>query len=74
MLDVSLYDQHDLENKIIIWRKYNDYPRSFRVTDQFIDATEMLISEYDLYAIHYADGFYKVDTDYPCLFIVKELY
>lgn len=40
--------------------------------DQNIGSKEMLILEWGLYAIHYCDEFYKVDTDYPYLFVLKE--
>lgn len=73
MLDIKLYDQHDLENKVIIWRKSDeDYPKSFLVMNQNIWSKEMLILEWGLYATHYCDEFYKVDTDYPYLFVLKE--
>lgn len=73
MLDIKLYDQHDLENKVIIWRKVDeDYPKSFLVMNQNIGSKEMLILEWGLYGAHYCDEFYKVDEDYPYLFVLKE--
>lgn len=73
MLDASLYDQHDLQNKTIIWLKYGYY-KSFHIEEQCVGGDAMVISECSLYAMHEADEFYKVDTDYLGLFIVKELY
>lgn len=36
MIDIWLYDQHDLENKVIIWRKSDeDYPYLFVLKERF---------------------------------------
>lgn len=72
MVNIMLYDQHNLENKVIIWQRGANYPKSFLIMDQCIGQEEMLILQWDLYAIHYSDEFYKVDSDYPDLFILKE--
>ena len=51
MLDASLYDQHDLQNKTIIWLKYGYY-KSFHIEEQCVGGDTMVISECSLYAIH----------------------
>lgn len=73
MFIAKIYDQHDLQNKTIIWCRYN-YPKTFHVEEQCIGMNSMVISECSLYRIHECDEFHKVDIDYPSLFIAKELY
>ena len=71
MIDIQLYDKHDLQNKTIIWYKYGQY-KSFHIEEQCVGGDTMVISECHLYKIHEANEFYKVDIDYDGLFIVKE--
>lgn len=75
MIRIQLYDKHELQNKILIW--YNNptnRPISFIVMSPNIDEEEMDVDTDGLYSPHFNDTFYKTDTDYPNLFLLKEKY
>lgn len=75
MIRIQLYDKHELQNKILIW--YNNptnRPVSFIVMSPNISEEEMDVDTDGLYSPHFNDTFWKTDTDYPNLFLLKEKY
>lgn len=75
MIDIALYDQHDLENKILIWcRNPASQLISFRIMQANIGEEYMDVCSGGPYSPHFDDIFWKTDIDYPNLFLVKELY
>ena len=75
MIRIQLYDKHELQNKILIW--YNNptnRPISFIVMSPNISEEEMDVDTDGLYNPHFNDTFWKTDTDYPNLFLLKEKY
>lgn len=75
MIRIQLYDKHELQNKILIW--YNNptnRPISFIVMSPHIGEEEMDVDTDGLYSPHFNDIFWKTDTDYPNLFLLKEKY
>lgn len=75
MIDRDLYDNHDLDNKIIIWDLSwrNEY-KSFKILSQRIGLDGMNIGKSDLFHSYRDTIFWKQDTDLPQLFVVKKLY
>lgn len=75
MIDRALYDNYDLNNKIIIWfTRYSHTYKCFKVISQRIGCDGMSISGFGLYTSYMDDIFWKQDMDAPDLFVVKELY
>lgn len=75
MIRIQLYDKHELQNKILIW--YNNptnRPISFIVMSPNIGEEEMDVDTDGLYSPHFNNTFWKADTDYPNLFLLKEKY
>lgn len=75
MIRIQLYDKYELQNKILIW--YNNptnRPISFIVMSPNIGEEEMDVDTDGLYSPHFNDTFWKTDTDYPNLFLLKEKY
>ena len=75
MIRIQLYDKHDLQGKILIW--YNNptnRPISFIVMSPNIGEEEMDVDTDGLYSPHFNSTFWKTDTDYPNLFLLKEKY
>lgn len=75
MIQIQLYDKHELQNKILIW--YNNptnRPISFIVMSPNIGEEEMDVYTDGLYSPHFNGTFWKTDTDYPNLFLLKEKY
>ena len=75
MIRIQLYDKHELQNKILIW--YNNptnRPISFIVMSPNIGEEEMDVDTDGLYSPHFNSTFWKTDTDYPNLFLLKEKY
>lgn len=75
MIRRDLYDNQDLDNKIIIWDLSwcNEY-KSFKILSQRIDLDGMNIGECDLFHSYEDTIFWKQDIDLPRLFVVKKLY
>lgn len=75
MIRRDLYDNQDLNNKIIIWElsRRNEY-KSFKILSQRIGLDSMNIGECDLFRSYGDTIFWKQDTDLPRLFVVKKLY
>lgn len=75
MIRRDLYDKQDLDNKIIIWHLNwrNEY-RTFKILSQRIDLDGMNVFKCDLFRSYGDTIFWKQDTDFPRLFVVKELY
>ena len=75
MIRRDLYDKQDLDNKIIIWHVHwrNEY-RTFKILSQRIDLDGMKVFKCDLFRSYGGTIFWKQDTDFPQLFVVKELY
>lgn len=75
MIRIGLYDKHDLQGKILIW--FNNptrMPISFTVMSLNIGEEEMDVYTDGLYNPHFDSTFWKTDTDYPNLFLLKEKY
>lgn len=75
MIRIQLYDKHELQNKILIW--YNNptnRPISFIVMSPNIGEEEMDVGTDGPYSPHFNETFWKTDTDYPNLFLLKEKY
>ena len=75
MIRIQLYDKHELQNKILIW--YNNptnRPISFIVMSPNIGEENMDVCTDGLYSPHFDSIFWKTDTDYPNLFLLKEKY
>jgi hypothetical protein len=75
MIDRDLYDKQDLDNKIIIWHLHwrNEY-KSFKILSQRIGLDGMNVGKCDLFRSYGDTIFWKQDTDFPQLFVVKKLY
>lgn len=75
MIRCDLYDKQDLDNKIIIWHLHlsNKY-KSFKILSQRIDLDGMNIGKCDLFHSYGYHIFWKQDTNFPQLFVVKKLY
>lgn len=75
MIYRDLYDNQDLDNKIIIWfTAYNSKYQCFNVINQRIGMDGMSICKSELYNGYTGSIFWKQDMDFPNLFVVKELY
>lgn len=75
MVRIQLYDKHDLQGKILIWlNNPTGIPISFIVMSLNIGKEEMGVDTGCLYSPHFNDTFFKTDTDYPNLFLLKEKY
>lgn len=75
MVRIELYDKQDLQGKILIW--FNNptrMPISFMVMSLNIGEEEMDVYTDGLYSPHFNSTFWKTDTDYPNLFLLKEKY
>lgn len=75
MVRIELYDKHDLQGKILIW--FNDptsMPISFTVMSLNIGEEKMDVYTDGLYRPYFNSTFWKTDTDYPNLFLLKEKY
>lgn len=75
MIRIGLYDKHDLQGKILIW--FNNptcMPISFMVISLNIGEEQMDVYTDGLYSPHFNSTFWKTDTDYPNLFLLKEKY
>ena len=75
MVRIELYDKQDLQGKILIW--YNNptsIPISFTVISLNIGEEEMDVYTDGLYSPHFNSTFWKTDTDYLNLFLLKEKY
>jgi hypothetical protein len=75
MIRRDLYDNQDLDNKIIIWDLSwrNEY-KSFKILSQRIGLDGINIGECDLFRSYGDTIFWKQDIDLPRLFVVKKLY
>ena len=75
MIRLDLYDKQDLDNKIIIWhlRWRNEY-KSFKILNKRIGFNGMNIGKSDLFRSYGDTIFWKQDTDFLQLFVVKKLY
>lgn len=75
MVRIGLYDKHDLQGKILIWfNNPTSMPISFTVMSLNIGEERMDVYTDGLYSPHFNSGFWKTDTDYPNLFLLKEKY
>lgn len=75
MVRIGLYDKHDLQGKILIWFKSpTSMPISFIVMSLNIGEEQMDVYTDGLYRPHFNNTFWKTDTDYPNLFLLKEKY
>ena len=75
MIRIQLYDKHELQNKILMWcNNPTNRPISFIVMPPNIGEEEMDVDTDGLYSPHFNDTFWKTDTDYPNLFLLKEKY
>lgn len=75
MIRIQLYDKHELQNKILIWySNQTNRPISFVVMSPNIGEEKMDVYTDELYSPHFNDTFWKTDTDYPNLFLLKEKY
>lgn len=75
MIKIQLYDKQDLQGKILIWfHNPTSHPISFRVMLLNIGEEEMDVCNGGPYGPHFNDTFWKTDTDYPNLFLLKEKY
>ena len=75
MVRIGLYDKHDLQGKILIWfNNPTSMPISFIVMSLNIGEEEMDVYTDELYSPHFSDTFWKTDTNYPNLFLLKEKY
>jgi hypothetical protein len=75
MIRIGLYDKQDLQGKILIWfNNPTSMPISFMVMSLNIGEAEMDVYKDGLYSPHFNNTFWKTDTDYPNLFLLKEKY
>lgn len=75
MVQIQLYDEYELQDKILIWYKNpTNRPISFKIMWQNNGEEEMDVCSGGPYQPHFNDTFWKTDTDYPNLFLVKEQY
>ncbi len=75
MVRIELYDEQDLQGKILIWcNNPTSMPISFMVMSLNIGEEEMDVYTGGLYSPHFNNTFWKTDTDYPNLFLLKEKY
>lgn len=75
MVRIELYEKHDLQGKILIWfNNPTSMPISFIVMSLNIGEEEMDVDKDGLYSPHFNKTFWKTDTDYPNLFLLKEKY
>lgn len=75
MVRIELYDKHDLQGKILIWfNNPTSMPISFTVMSLNIGEEQMDVYTDGLYSPHFNSTFWKTDTDYPNLFLLKEKY
>lgn len=75
MVRIGLYDKHDLQGKILIWlNNPTNMPISFMVMSLNIDEEVMDVCTDGLYSPYSNSTFWKTDSDYPNLFLLKEKY
>ena len=75
MVRIQLYDKQDLQGKILIWfNNPTGMPISFIVMSLNIGEDKMDVYKDGLYSPHFNSTFWKTDTDYPNLFLLKEKY
>lgn len=75
MIDIQLYDKHELQGKILIWHNNpTNSVISFRIMLQNNGEERMDVCNGGQYRPHFNDTFWKTDVDYPNLFLVKELF
>lgn len=75
MVRIELYDRQDLQGKILIWfNNPTGMPISFQVMFVNYGLEEMDVCSGGPYSPHFNSTFWKTDTDYPNLFLLKEKY